>query len=144
MKYFEIRSDLINNNRIYGVIIYDESTDEYIAELPDDLEYNDAPMLLDSVILKGRRTVGPYITGLWIKERVIPSYRQNIGMILKANKMDCYDEFKLLKLSDGRCAQDDFYLKLYRLEVEHENILVRNNWGIFPSVRRGIPRRGGR
>ena len=111
MKYFEIRSDLKGDDRLYGVIIYDEKLNQYITELPDDLEYKDAPLLLDTVIKKGQRTVGPFITKLWLKERLVPEDRQNIGLILKEAGLDYYDEHQLLVLSDGRCAQDDFYLK---------------------------------
>ena len=111
MKYFEIKSDLPGDDRLYGVLLYDEKFDQYLVELPDDLEYWEAPLLLDSAIEKGSRTVGPYVSYLWIKERIIPEDRQNIGYILKDAGLDYYDEFKLLNLSDGRCAQDDFYLK---------------------------------
>ena len=111
MKYFEIKSDLPGDDRLYGILLYDETLDQYLVELPDDLEYCDAPLLLDSAIEKGTRTVGPYVSYLWVKERIIPEDRQNIGYILKEAGLDYYDEFKLLNISDGRCAQDDFYLK---------------------------------
>ncbi|MBQ7147647.1 MAG: hypothetical protein IJR96_02735 [Pseudobutyrivibrio sp.] len=109
MKYFEIRSDLAD--KLYGVLIYNEKKDEYIVELPEDLKYEEAPILLDSAIKKGSRTVGPDITQMWIDQRVVPENRQNIGSILKEAKLSDYNQFELLKHADGRCAQDDFYLK---------------------------------
>ena len=111
MKYFEIRSDLKDDNRLYGVILYDEKLDQYLTELPDDLEFKDAPLLLDSAIERGLRTVSPYVTKLWLNERIIPENRQNIGMILREAGLEEYDAHQLLVISDGRCAQDDFYLK---------------------------------
>ncbi|GEM_PF-401976 len=112
MKYFEIRSDLPEDeNRIYGIVIYNDKKDEYIVELPEDLTYEEAPILLDREIQRGYRTVGPEVARLWIEQRVVPSDRQNIYSILKKAKLDEYDEFELLKIADGRCAQDDYYLK---------------------------------
>ena len=111
MKYFEIRSDLSGDDRLYGVVIYNEKKDEYLVELPEDLEYKDAPILLDKAIIDGTYTVGPRVSHLWIEQRVVPPDRQNIGSVLKAAKLDEYNEFELLKHADGRCAQDDFYLK---------------------------------
>ena len=111
MKYFEIRSDYRDNDRLYGVVIYDENLNQYMVELPDDLEFKDAPILLDTAIEDGTRTVGPYITHLWIEQRVIPPDRQNINSILLEAGLERYDEHKLLVISDGRCAQDDYFLK---------------------------------
>ncbi|QFJ55385.1 hypothetical protein [Pseudobutyrivibrio xylanivorans] len=111
MKYFEIRSDLPDDEKLYGVVIYNEKRDEYLVELPEDLEYKDAPILLDKAIIDGTYTLGPRVSHLWIEQRVVPIDRQNIGSILNAAKLDEYNEFELLKHADGRCAQDDFYLK---------------------------------
>ena len=71
MKYFEIRSDLKGDDRLYGIVIHDEKSDQYIVELPDDLEFRDAPILLDSAIKNGDRTVGPFVTKLWLEQRII-------------------------------------------------------------------------
>ena len=111
MKYFEIRSDLEGDDKLYGVVIYNPSLDEYIVELPEDLAYEEAPILLDTAIENGEYTVGPKAAHLWIEQRVVPPDRQNIGAILKEAKLEEYDEFEMLKICDGRCAQDDFYLK---------------------------------
>jgi hypothetical protein len=47
----------------------------------------------------------------WVRERIIPSSRQNIGHILKANHMKRYNEYDMLMLSGGRSCQDEFYLE---------------------------------
>ena len=51
------------------------------------------------------------ISSLWVRERVIPSGRQNIGEILKKAKMKEYSEMRLLALAEGRCSQDSCYIK---------------------------------
>lgn len=56
---------------------------------------------------------------MWVRQRIVPPDRQNIGQILKANGLEEYDEFSLLMLGSGRCAQDDYYLfPLSEEEVE--------------------------
>ena len=55
-------------------------------------------------------TVNAYWSRIWVQQRIIPSDRQNIGQILKDNKLDSYDEFDLLMFPNGHCAQDDYYL----------------------------------
>ncbi len=42
--------------------------------------------------------------------RIIPTDQQNLGQVLKENGLKEYDEYSLLMLSMGRCAQDDYYL----------------------------------
>ncbi len=67
-----------------------------------------------------------YLTYLkWVKERVIPSGRQNIGTILKNHRLIKYSEMALLALSRGRSAQDACYLKIVEEEEIPENIKQR-------------------
>lgn len=47
----------------------------------------------------------------WVQSRIVPSSRQNIGQILRANGMESYDEYKLLLKSQGRSCQDEFYIE---------------------------------
>lgn len=56
-------------------------------------------------------TVSEDISLTWVKERVIPSGRQNIGSILKNYKLKEYSEMALLSLSKGRCFQDNCYIE---------------------------------
>lgn len=46
----------------------------------------------------------------WVRQRVTPPERQNLGQILKANNMAEYDEFKLLVKNEGRSCQDECYI----------------------------------
>ncbi len=45
-----------------------------------------------------------------VEQRIVPPDRQNIGEILRDNHLKEYDEYELLMLAMGRCAQDDYYL----------------------------------
>lgn len=56
-------------------------------------------------------TIPRDISFLWVKERVIPSGRQNIGDILAHHHMQSYDEIKFLEISEGRCSQDSLCIR---------------------------------
>ena len=65
-------------------------------------------------------------SGLWVQQRIVPQDRQNIGQVLKENGLKEYDEFQLLMLTKGRCAQDDCYLE----EIKKDQIpkLLAERW----------------
>jgi len=63
------------------------------------------------LVREKKHTVPRDVSLMWVKERVIPSGRQNIGSILKNHKLRDYSEMALLRLSGGRCSQDSCYIK---------------------------------
>lgn len=94
-----------------GTLLYYEKAKDFIIELNDGLDEWTAPLLLTSYIKKGILTIPREISFLWVKERIIPSGRQNIGSILNTHKLKQYDELTFLELSNGRCSQDYLYIK---------------------------------
>ena len=80
-------------------------------ELADRLDEWEAPLLFQGLVKKGIYTVPGAISALWVRERVIPNGRQNIGSILKNAKLKEYNEMALLKLSKGKCSQDGCYIE---------------------------------
>lgn len=85
----------------------------------------DFPFVLDSYVRRSRWTIGMDDTRLFISQRIIPQDRQNIGMVLKDNGLENYDEAKLFVLSDGRCAQDECYIKQISEEEVDESVKRR-------------------
>lgn len=83
---------------------------QFYIELPTDADEWETPLLLSSFVKRGKRTVNAYWSKLWVQQRIVPTDRQNLGQILKENGLDEYDEFSLLMLAEGRCAQDSYYL----------------------------------
>lgn len=67
-------------------------------------------MIIAEFIKRNQHTISPERSLRWVKERVIPPERQNIGSILKENNMGFYDEFLLLISNQGRSCQDECYL----------------------------------
>ena len=84
-----------------------------------------------------------------MQQRIVPSDRQNLGQILKENNLTEYDEFELLMLSGGRCAQDDLFIELMseddvpeiilkRFEKKIEDIVPLQNYELLVFFRNGI------
>lgn len=110
MKIFAIRDETDSTGKDIAFLFYYEQDKRFYIELPEDADPWETPLLLSSFLKKGERTVNAYWSKIWVQQRIVPSDRQNLGQILKANGLETYDEFDLLILADGRCAQDDYYL----------------------------------
>ena len=110
MKIFAIRDESNEEQSDLAYLLYYEHEKRFYIELPENTDPWDAPLLLSSFVKKGETTVNSYWSKLWVEQRIVPSDRQNLGQILKDNKLKEYDEFELLMLTMGRCAQDDYYL----------------------------------
>ena len=109
MKIFEIIDE--ENKLLAGILLYYEKEGTCIIELPEYLDEWTAPLLFASYVKKKIYTIPRDISFLWVKERVIPSGRQNIKSILAQHHMESYDEMKFLEISAGRCSQDSLYIR---------------------------------
>ena len=104
--------------RPIGFLFCFEKSGSFIIELRKELDEWEAPLLFQEFVQNGIDTIPQNISILWVKERIIPSGRQNIGMILKNANLLEYNELRLLDLTKGKCSQDDCYLK----EIDFDSI----------------------
>ena len=111
MRIFAIKDDTLSQKSVLGYLIYYENAKAFYIELPDDADPWETPLLLSSFVKRGERSVSSYWSRLWVQQRIIPRDRQNIGQVLKENGLTEYDEFQMLMLTMGRCAQDECYLE---------------------------------
>ncbi len=111
MRIFAIKDESLQADVILGYLIYYELPKAFYIELPEDADPWETPLLLSSFVKRGRHSVSSYWSRLWVQQRIVPQDRQNIGQVLKENGLKTYDEFQLLMLTMGRCAQDDCYLE---------------------------------
>lgn len=111
MRVFVIRDESLSKDTVLGYLIYYELPKAFYIELPDEADPWETPLLLSSFVKQGQRSVNSYWSRLWVQQRIVPQDRQNIGQVLKENGLKEYDEFQLLMLTMGRCAQDDCYLE---------------------------------
>jgi hypothetical protein len=110
MKVFAIRDEEDTARKNLGYVLYYEREKQFYIELPDDSDEWETPLILSSFVKRGEYTVNAYWSKIWVQQRIVPTDRQNLGQILKTNGLKEYDEYELLMLGEGRCAQDNYYL----------------------------------
>lgn len=136
MKSYAIYDEDLDRKNAIGYLFYYEKAQEFIIELCEDLEEWDAPILFQKLVREGIYTVPKEISLLWVQERVIPSGRQNIGLILKNHKLKEYSEMALLVLSNGKSSQDGCYIKQVTEDELPKAIIERTRENVtdcFPS-----------
>lgn len=134
MKSYAIYDEGLERTVPIGYLFYYEKSAAFIIELCKDLDEWDAPLLFQKLISDGVYTVPREISLMWVKERVIPSGRQNIGAILKKYKMKEYNEMAFLVMSKGRCSQDECYIEEVSetaLPEDIRNRMSKNLWECF-------------
>ena len=110
MKIFAIRDETDLTGKDLAYLLYYETAKQFYVELPENADPWQIPMVLSSFARKGETSVNSYWSRLWVQQRIVPSDRQNISQVLRDNGLKEYDEYGLLMLAMGRCAQDDYYL----------------------------------
>ena len=149
MKIFAIRDESVSEQKDLAYLLYYELDKRFYIELPEDADPWETPLLLDSFVKQNETTVNSYWSKIWVQQRIIPTDRQNIGEILRDNKLEEYDEYELLMLAMGRCAQDDYYLVPIdendipeeirkRFELRIEDVLPLDNYCLLVFFRDGI------
>lgn len=135
MKSYAIYDEDLDR-RLIGCLFYYEKSESFIIELSEELDEWEAPLLFQGLVREKKYTVPRDVSLMWVKERVIPSGRQNIGSILRNHKLKDYNEMALLSLSKGRCSQDNCYIAEIETEKIPNNIkgrMKKNLWECFPT-----------
>lgn len=121
MRIFAIKDETDSSKKTLAWLLYYEQAKKFYIELPDNADPWSTPLLLSSFLKKGQKSVNAYWSQIWVNQRIVPIDRQNLGQILKDNKLKEYDPYDLLMLGKGRCAQDDYYLeKISEKEIPEE------------------------
>lgn len=152
MRVFAIRDEEDCTAKDLAYLIYYEKDKQFFIELPEDADPWETPLLLSSFIKKGERTINSYWSKLWVTQRIVPTDRQNISQVLKENHLSEYDEFNLLMLANGRCAQDSYYLTeidkdfpsehfIERYEKKVNDVIPLDNNGLLVFFRNGEVKR---
>lgn len=118
MRRFEIIDGSRRGGRPCAWLICHEPEERFEIELARHATAGDVPAMLMPFAQKGQRTIGHDWAIRWVQERIVPPSRQNLGQVLRANGMSVYDELQLIISSQGRCSQDDFYIR----EVAGESV----------------------
>ena len=141
MKSYAIYDEQLERIEPIGYLFYYKKAQSFIIELDSDLDEWQAPLLFQGLVKKGIYTIPKDISFMWVRERIIPSGRQNIGEILRTHKLKEYSEIAMLTLAKGRSSQDACYVK----EVCEEDIpeYIKTRWlgnivECFPTEKGGI------
>ena len=94
-----------------ATLVYDEGTRSFEIDIAEDAGLDDLPLILAGLAERGKRQIGPEWSLRWVQERIVPPSRQNLGQVLRACGLDHYDELALLIAGEGRCSQDDFFIR---------------------------------
>ena len=94
--------------REIGYLFYYENEESFIIELSKALSFDEASIFFAPFIERGELTLNSKWSEHWVNQRIVPTDRQNLGQILRDNKLKDYNRYRLLMLGHGRCAQDDY------------------------------------
>ena len=130
MKAFAIKDDTVSKSRELAYLLYYEMPRMFFIEIPEQTTEWEAPLLLSSFVKNGKYTVDAYWSRKWVQQRIVPPDRQNLENGLKE-----YDEFSLLELSGGRCAQDECYIE----SVSEDEIYEKMQDRFGKKVKNAVP-----
>ena len=111
MKRYAIKRSTDDNHKVLSILNYDEQKREFTIDIPEDITQQEAPFLMSLFLEKGIRHIDPEWSMRWVRERIVPSSRQNIGQILRENHLEAYDEYFFLMQNQGRSCQDECYIE---------------------------------
>ena len=111
LRTFEIINDDFEPSNEHAILTYDEEHDQYAVHIPESVDSNALPAILSLLAKQGLREIDDKWARRFVKERVVPPDRQNIGMIMRQLHMKKYSEFPILEYTGGRCCMDDFYVR---------------------------------
>lgn len=152
MKIFAIRDEAFPQDGDQAYLIYYEKQKVFYIEVPEDKTEWEVPLLVSSFVKRGEYTLNAYWSKLWVSQRIVPPDRQNLGQILRDNGLEEYDEYELLMLGHGRCAQDSCYLARVekekvaerlrsRFQRKVEDVVPLKDWTLLVFFRDGETRR---
>ena len=88
MKTFAIRDEESKKKKDLAHLIYFEKDKKFYIELPDNADFWETPLILSSFLKRGQRSIDSHWSKIWVQQRIVPTDRQNLGQILKANGLD--------------------------------------------------------
>ena len=106
MKIYKIMDEYAGTAPIAYLCYYDRSR-SFAIEISPDVAEHELPIFFAGFASKGIMSIDQEWSKRWVKERVVPEDRQNLGSILKDNGIKDYDLIKLLVKAGGRSSQDD-------------------------------------
>ena len=114
MRRFEIINGARRNAQPCAVLNLEiDSAEENTLSIDINKNANEdeVPMLFVPFVRAKKWHIDDKWAKRWIEERIVPSSRQNLGEVLRANNLEFYDIIGLFISGDGKCVQDDFFIR---------------------------------
>ena len=106
MKTYKI-IDESSGSAAIAILCFFEKSRTFAIEISPEIPPSELPIFFAGFAEKGILSPDMEWSERWVRERIVPEDRQNLGSILRDNNLGEYDIMKLLIKSDGRSAQDD-------------------------------------
>lgn len=107
LKVYNVR----DANQVWAKLTYNTDNKEFHISIPRDIDLIKSPIMLSLYAENGKFELDAQQSLYWVRERLIPPERMNIGEILRGIGLTEYDEYKMLLALRGRCVQDDMYIE---------------------------------
>ena len=107
MKKYRIVNKRSRNTSV-ATLFYDEKKHEFRIVIPRTQDLTKLPMLLRASASKGKYELSPQHSMAWVRSRIVPSERQNIGLFLKSYGLKNYREDLMLEKTEGASIQDNY------------------------------------
>ena len=142
MKIFEIRDSFPDpaDSKLLGYLFYYEAKKCFYTEILKGLDEWEVPFIFQKSVHDGRYSIGSSLSEKFVLQRIVPRERQNLGEILRTNRLRGYDEYRLLALSEGRCAQDDLFL----VKTDEDSLEPEIKERMQRKIKEAIPLSSGR
>ena len=98
------------SGKTVGEATYDDSCNDWSLQVAEDYVKGTGPAFFDLLVSDWYQPTS-YYPLQFIRERVCPPERQNIGAILYNLGESVYSEFAIIKATMGRCVMDDCYFE---------------------------------
>lgn len=97
-----------NGGEHYAELTYDWDADKYECRLLDNFQerHEESPLALMMLYDQGERIINDHYCRVFIKDRVVPCTRQNIGEFLRDLEVPYYHECSMLR-GMPTCVMDD-------------------------------------
>lgn len=100
-----------------AVLRYADETG-FEIEIEQDVDSSKVPAFFIPFVEKREYRIPHELSLRWVRERIPPSGRQNLGEVLSAHGLSEYSELALLRSGRGESSQDSFIVE----EIDAENI----------------------
>lgn len=109
LKKFCIYDEWLNNKKV-GILTYDMDLCSFSIKVDDNLTTEEAPFIFEHFMRLQQRTIPDDWSLKWVQQRIIPSNRQLIGVIMRNLGVKEYTEYNMLLATNGRCTDDGCYI----------------------------------